>query len=135
MATSNKTCVMCGTKYKYCPSCGASDPTWKALFHDEVCRKLYYIIQEYNNQRIDQATAAKQLQDIGITSGKGYKPSKKIDSILSVTKRNAKQTVDIQKEQPVPTEVTEEDTRKVEKEEETLDSDSDTTTTERKRKK
>ena len=49
-----RTCLVCGTKYKYCNTCGDYNPeeTWRFVFHEEKCRDIYDIWQQYHSKQI-----------------------------------------------------------------------------------
>lgn len=49
MKKNNKTCICCGKIYTYCNSCPQyiTEPTWKAIFHDENCKKIFMAVSDY----------------------------------------------------------------------------------------
>ena len=49
MKTKKRTCVLCGTSYKYCSHCAKTEivSTWKNLFDKETCRDLYDLLVRY----------------------------------------------------------------------------------------
>lgn len=63
MAKANRECCVCQKRYEYCNSCNHHDPSWKASFCSEECRKIYDTLIAYNNKRIDAETAKKELAD------------------------------------------------------------------------
>ncbi len=51
MASKNRKCLSCGTKYSYCPSCSrvdALEPSWKSEFCSETCMALWTTLTKYN---------------------------------------------------------------------------------------
>lgn len=51
MASKNRTCLACSTKYSYCPNCGGADrlkPTWYAEFCSEDCKELWLTATKFN---------------------------------------------------------------------------------------
>lgn len=51
MASKNRKCLSCGTKYSYCPSCSridALEPSWKSEFCSETCMTLWSTLTKYN---------------------------------------------------------------------------------------
>ena len=50
MASKNRKCLSCGTKYAYCPSCSrvnALEPSWKSEFCSETCMTLWTTLTKY----------------------------------------------------------------------------------------
>ena len=42
-----RTCLICNTKYNYCPKCNPDLPTWYNLFDKEVCSVVYRTLSSY----------------------------------------------------------------------------------------
>ena len=50
MASKNRKCLSCGTKYSYCPSCSrvnALEPSWKSEFCSDTCMTLWTTLTKY----------------------------------------------------------------------------------------
>ena len=51
MKRANRKCIVCGTEYEFCDSCGTSaaqrDDMWKALYHDMNCKHIYEALSAY----------------------------------------------------------------------------------------
>ena len=61
----NRTCICCGTNYRYCNRCAedAGKPSWLRNFHDENCRKIFYAVNDFNHGEITASDAAKILKN------------------------------------------------------------------------
>ena len=65
MATkANKTCVVCGNKYAFCPNCSSrtNEPAWKNIFCDANCKELYDICVAYRDGVITESEASIKLK-------------------------------------------------------------------------
>lgn len=60
---NERICLMCGTKYKYCPHCKEFDPTetWKFLFHDKQCLAISEIWYAYRGKEISKEEAKERM--------------------------------------------------------------------------
>ena len=49
MRENNKTCICCGKKYTFCPSCSEFDkyPRWMNIYHDENCREIFMVTSDF----------------------------------------------------------------------------------------
>ena len=47
--TRLKKCTACGTTYEYCNSCAEfkTQPSWKNIFCDEDCKKIFMAVTDY----------------------------------------------------------------------------------------
>lgn len=84
---NNKSCIVCNAKYTFCTHCSDFDyePRWKALFHDENCKKIFSILTEYNAGNIDENTAVKELKQSDLSNKNNFKITlqKEIDELLN----------------------------------------------------
>ena len=50
MAKRDRKCYLCGTSYKYCPTCSQDrmKPSWMAEFHEENCKNIFDICTKFN---------------------------------------------------------------------------------------
>lgn len=70
MIKLNKTCVICGNKYSYCPSCGAdhNKPSWMASFCSENCKNIYDVVARYGMKKINVDEAIEILNTCDLSS-------------------------------------------------------------------
>ena len=75
MKKNNKTCVCCGKVYTYCNRCEehANEPAWKAIFHDDNCRKVFRIISDYFGNAMTKEKAVEGLKTCDLSVE--FKPS------------------------------------------------------------
>ena len=69
MVKPNKTCMCCGTKYSYCPSCSRADalaPTWKSEFCSETCMSLWTTLTRYGMSRITKSEAKSVISELDL---------------------------------------------------------------------
>lgn len=75
MATrGERTCVVCGTKYVYCPNCkkGNPDETWRYLYDSEECREIYKVCNHFSFGHIDAEEAGRKLEKYNVTDRSKY---------------------------------------------------------------
>lgn len=60
-----RTCMMCGEKYKYCSHCDEynSNETWRYLYHDKNCMAIGNIWYAYRGKEITKEQAKKQMNE------------------------------------------------------------------------
>lgn len=89
MKKNNKECMICGNRYTFCLNCGTYDklPRWMAMFDEEICRSVFYIISDYKAGIITKNEAKNKLIEIKATSLK-FVPlvQRAIDEIMSISK-------------------------------------------------
>lgn len=82
-----RTCLLCGGKYKYCPHCDkdSSKPTWYFLFCSEICHELDNILSNHTHGKLTTEEAKKKIEKLDMTKiNIQYEPNKKhIEEILS----------------------------------------------------
>lgn len=62
MKKTNRTCIVCGERYYYCPSCQDDmRPTWHVLFHEENCKNIFNILENHFLEKISTESAYEQL--------------------------------------------------------------------------
>lgn len=51
---NNKTCIVCGEKYTFCPTCAnARDlETWKNIYCSENCKKIFHAASGYHAKTV-----------------------------------------------------------------------------------
>lgn len=69
MAKLNRTCFTCGEKHSYCPDCYDDRhlESWHIMFHDENCKNVFNIINQYFYSHITTEEAIKQLKCCDLT--------------------------------------------------------------------
>ena len=81
MATqNNKTCIICGKNYTYCPVCNsgaANKPTWYAIFDGQNCHDIYEICVAYRDKEISIEDAYNKMNNLDLSY---------LDSIVPATK-------------------------------------------------
>ena len=69
MASKNRKCLSCGTKYSYCPSCSRADalePYWKSEFCSETCMTLWSTLTKYNMEFLTKDEAKAIVSDLNL---------------------------------------------------------------------
>lgn len=63
-----RTCLVCGKKYEYCPHCGQHNPheTWRFLFCSENCNKIDNVIASYRSKEISASEAKGKLSVLSV---------------------------------------------------------------------
>lgn len=81
MAKLNRTCFVCGKKHSYCPSCYEDRllETWHIMFHDENCKKIFDIINQYFYKHINVDEAITQLEQCDLTNVESFNEDIKKD--------------------------------------------------------
>lgn len=86
-----KICCVCDTSYEiFCPSCreAMNQPSWKNIFHDENCRKIYETSSAYLIGKIDDEVARKNFDMCDLTNKNQFKVKfqKVIDEVYAAAK-------------------------------------------------
>lgn len=71
---SKRSCICCGDKYSYCPSCGSDrlKPTWYSLFCSETCKELWETVSRFSMGFIDKNSAAEIVQALPLKDKSKY---------------------------------------------------------------
>lgn len=91
---NNKACIVCGTRYTFCLNCAEFDnePRWRAIYHDDNCKKIDNTISEYLAGNMSAEDAKNELDKCDLSNkesfhktiraaiDKLYAPSKKVTS-------------------------------------------------------
>nr|WP_270248912.1 hypothetical protein [Coprococcus catus] len=69
MAKLNRKCIICGTRYSYCPHCSedANKPTWMAIFCGENCKDIYTTLDDFRDGRISREDAQIVLNGLDLS--------------------------------------------------------------------
>ena len=74
---NNKTCIICGKQYKYCPNCAEfiNQPTWRSLCDTDNCHTIFRIVTDYHFGIYDDDSAKIALKDcdLSVVKDKGTK--------------------------------------------------------------
>lgn len=102
---NNKTCLICGKQYKYCPNCAefANQPTWRSLVDTDNCHTIFKVVTDYHFGIYDDESAKIALKDcdLSVVTDKGTKEfldnlfSTQTDDLEEEVKENTKDTADV----------------------------------------
>ena len=75
MAKRDRNCYLCGTNYKYCPTCSQDrmKPTYMAEFHDENCKNIFDICTRYNVGMLTKEEAQEELMLCDLSNEANFK--------------------------------------------------------------
>ena len=83
---NNRTCIICGENYAYCPHCGedANKPTWYFIFDGQNCHDIYEVCTQYRDGEIDINLAYEKISKLDISNIKNFAESTRmqIEEIL-----------------------------------------------------
>ena len=70
MRKINRTCIVCGHKYSYCPSCAEDEyrPKGLTIFHDENCKNIFDATADYLAHDISKETAKNILDKCDLSN-------------------------------------------------------------------
>ena len=62
-------CIVCGTRYDFCPNCSEYDdkPRWMFMFHDKNCKDIYEIVNSYRAGAINADKAKTRLSKLDLS--------------------------------------------------------------------
>ena len=84
---NNRTCIICGENYAYCPHCGedANKPTWYFIFDGQNCHDIYEVCTQYRDGEIDVKSAYEKISKLDISNIKNFAEATRIqiDEILA----------------------------------------------------
>ena len=77
---NNRTCIICGENYAYCPHCGedANKPTWYFIFDGQNCHDIYEVCTQYRDGEIDANVAYEKISKLDISNIKNFAESTRI---------------------------------------------------------
>ena len=69
MAKLNRKCIICGTRYSYCPHCSedTNKPTWMAIFCGENCKDIYTTLDDFRDGRMSKEDAQVVLNGLDLS--------------------------------------------------------------------
>lgn len=95
---NNRTCIICGKQYHYCPNCGedSSKPTWYFIFHNQNCKNIYNVCTDWRDEKITIEQAYKELSKLDLSDLNNFANDTKnqINEILKFGKKEIKITTD-----------------------------------------
>lgn len=88
---AKRTCLLCQTKYDYCPHCPQDlyKPKWMMLFHDDNCQKIFDTLQR-NEQHLDtdeESIAKLKSCDLSVLKNATEAINNQVNAILSKEKK------------------------------------------------
>ena len=77
---NNRTCIICGENYAYCPHCGedANKPTWYFIFDGQNCHDIYEVCTQYRDGEIDANVAYEKISKLDISNIKNFAEATRI---------------------------------------------------------
>lgn len=98
MAKKNRTCAVCQTAYSFCPNCEKNytdpQPSWKIMFDEENCYKIFEILSAYSCEQISEDAAREGLESCDLSNQKNFREdSKRVLDRLYKKKKLAKTIV------------------------------------------
>lgn len=77
MARRQRSCYLCGEKYKYCPTCSndRTKPSWMAEFHSENCKDIFDICTRFNMQLLTKDEAKAAIEKCDLSNKLNFRPS------------------------------------------------------------
>lgn len=75
MGRRTRECLLCGTKYEYCPTCSQDKmkPAFMAEFHNENCKNIFDICTRYNMQLLSKDEAKVALENCDFSNKANFK--------------------------------------------------------------
>lgn len=88
---NNRTCIICGRSYHFCPTCGedAGKPTWYFIFDGENCHDIYEVCTQYRDKKIDVKKAYELISKLDLSN---------IEDFVEVTKNQIKEIIRLNEE-------------------------------------
>ena len=77
---NNRTCIICGHSYHFCPTCGedAGKPTWYFIFDGQNCHDIYEVCTQYRDGEIDVKAAYEKISKLDISNIKNFAEATRI---------------------------------------------------------
>ena len=86
-------CIVCGTKYEYCPNCGKGNvkDTWKFNYDSEECRDIFKVCSAFAFNHISAEEAKKKLSKYNLSDTSRFKEDIRINisAINAAKEKNA----------------------------------------------
>ena len=98
MARRDRKCYLCGTNYKYCPTCyqDRMKPAFMSEFHSEDCKNIFDICTRFNMGLMSKDEAKEALSNIDLSNKNNFKSyvQTDLDNIFASEKTATKQEDD-----------------------------------------
>lgn len=108
MAKRDRKCYLCGTNYKYCPTCSQDrmKPSWMVEFHEENCKNIFDICTKFNMGMLTKPEAQEALASCDLSNKVNFAPfvQRDIENIFAEDPKPA-QTKPVTAKQPKSHEV------------------------------
>ena len=77
---NNRTCIICGNSYHFCPTCGedTGKPTWYFIFDGQNCHDIYEVCTQYRDGEIDVKAAYEKISKLDISNIKNFADATRI---------------------------------------------------------
>ena len=75
MATKNRMCLACGTKYSYCPDCNGADrlkESWHSEFCNSTCKDIWQTATKFNLGKLTKAEAKSIISALDLKPTEQY---------------------------------------------------------------
>ena len=97
MADHNRTCIVCGATYTFCPHCGDEsrrEETWRMIYCSNDCRQIFGIVTDYLNKHIDLREARHRLGFVSLKNQDSFDEDirKSIEEILTAKEDAARES-------------------------------------------
>ena len=75
MGRRTRECLLCSTKYEYCPTCSQDKmkPAFMAEFHNENCTNIFDICTRFNMELLSKAEAQAALEKCDLSNKANFK--------------------------------------------------------------
>lgn len=89
---NNRTCIVCGTKYHYCPNCeNANQPSWLTAYHSETCKEIFSVLNKHYFNHLTDQEAIDKLNELDLSvldyPGADEHIKQKIKQLMSKSKK------------------------------------------------
>lgn len=93
MARRDRKCYLCGTSYKYCPTCSQDrmKPAWMSEFHSEDCKNIFEICTKFNMKLMSKEEAQEAILACDISNKDNFKQyvQRDLDNIFAEDEKPA----------------------------------------------
>lgn len=92
ISNADRTCIVCGKKYSFCPHCGADQnkPSWMFIFDDECCHDVYDAVSGYKAGAYTKEQAKDIIKKHKLNKKINDNMQKSVDEILTEEKTSEK---------------------------------------------
>ena len=102
MSANNRKCLLCGTEYEYCPTCGHKIyDLWKVNFCSRNCKDVYQTVVDFNCESKTAEETKEILKTLDLSKKDQYKVSIK-ESLNKIYKEENQKVVTLPKKDEAP---------------------------------